>query len=341
MRRSLAVIVVFLGSLAGPAVAGDQPAPGATAYPPELAAASPFTPPPCTGIFPDVPCSDQFAPWIEQLYRDRITAGCGGGLYCPGDPVTRAQMAAFLEHLARGSERWPPNIAYVFQVYADNGQPDLVASGQALLNTIAAIPTSGGLMPGIANQYVVRIGPGKYSLQGNALDVPSFVHLEGSGSDATQIFSYHAIHPQPVTTAGPNRISDLLIQMQTPGDNVIAVLAQGSKLVLTDVKVFASAGAQVIGVAASGVEVEIERSDVVAGGSGGQSRAIQLGGTSQRNLTVRDSFLFGTDHAVYCAGSFQVRIIETEVNGAFHESGGGDFLCRDVYSASLVDVSCP
>jgi hypothetical protein len=25
-----------------------------------------------------------------------VTAGCGGGRYCPTDPVTRAQMAIFL-----------------------------------------------------------------------------------------------------------------------------------------------------------------------------------------------------------------------------------------------------
>ena len=56
-----------------------------------------YTPPPATGIFGDVPASDPFAPWIEELYREGVTAGCGGGNYCPDDPNTRAQMAAFLE----------------------------------------------------------------------------------------------------------------------------------------------------------------------------------------------------------------------------------------------------
>ena len=27
---------------------------------------------------------------------EAITGGCGGGSYCPGNPVTRGQMAAFL-----------------------------------------------------------------------------------------------------------------------------------------------------------------------------------------------------------------------------------------------------
>ena len=57
---------------------------------------SQFVPPPAAGVFPDVPVSSPFAPWIEQLAAEGITAGCGGGYYCPDNPNTRAQMAAFL-----------------------------------------------------------------------------------------------------------------------------------------------------------------------------------------------------------------------------------------------------
>jgi parallel beta-helix repeat protein len=55
-----------------------------------------YTPPPCQGDFPDVPCPSQFANWIEQLAAEGITGGCGGGNYCPNDPNTRGQMAVFL-----------------------------------------------------------------------------------------------------------------------------------------------------------------------------------------------------------------------------------------------------
>jgi CSLREA domain-containing protein len=60
---------------------------------------STYEPPPCTGIFPDVPCSPNpafAAAWIEKLAADGVTGGCGGGNYCPASPVTRGQMAAFL-----------------------------------------------------------------------------------------------------------------------------------------------------------------------------------------------------------------------------------------------------
>ncbi len=55
-----------------------------------------YTPPPAAGMFDDVPPSNQFAPWIEQLAAEGVTAGCGGGNYCPGSPNTRGQMAVFL-----------------------------------------------------------------------------------------------------------------------------------------------------------------------------------------------------------------------------------------------------
>jgi hypothetical protein len=54
-------------------------------------------PPACTTpVFDDVPASSPFCRWIEELVRRGITGGCGGGHYCPGQPVTREQMAVFL-----------------------------------------------------------------------------------------------------------------------------------------------------------------------------------------------------------------------------------------------------
>ena len=57
-----------------------------------------FLPPPATGIFADVPLADPFAAFIEQLFAEGITSGCGTSpaLYCPNADVTREQMAVFL-----------------------------------------------------------------------------------------------------------------------------------------------------------------------------------------------------------------------------------------------------
>ena len=70
-----------------------------------------YTPPACTvATFTDVPCSHQFATWIYELVARNITAGCGGGNYCPGTSANRGQIATFItktlafsDHLAAGT----------------------------------------------------------------------------------------------------------------------------------------------------------------------------------------------------------------------------------------------
>jgi hypothetical protein len=56
-----------------------------------------YRPPACTAPqFSDVPATSPFCPWIEELARRGIVAGCGGGAFCPDVPVPRDQMAVFL-----------------------------------------------------------------------------------------------------------------------------------------------------------------------------------------------------------------------------------------------------
>jgi len=50
----------------------------------------------CGGRFGDVDPLSPFCGFIERLNDDGITGGCGGGNFCPNDPVTRAQMAVFM-----------------------------------------------------------------------------------------------------------------------------------------------------------------------------------------------------------------------------------------------------
>ncbi|MFY9552537.1 MAG: S-layer homology domain-containing protein [Thermoanaerobaculia bacterium] len=73
-----------------------------------------YAPPACTGTFQDVLCPSTFADWIEQVFREGLTVGCGSGNYCPGDPVTRAQMAALLLKAEHGSGYTPPGCAGTF-----------------------------------------------------------------------------------------------------------------------------------------------------------------------------------------------------------------------------------
>ena len=73
-----------------------------------------YAPPPCAGVFADVPCPSAFADWIEALAAEGITGGCGAGVYCPQDPVPRDQMAVFLLKAEHGSSYTPPGCGGVF-----------------------------------------------------------------------------------------------------------------------------------------------------------------------------------------------------------------------------------
>ena len=57
------------------------------------------SPDPVTATFADVPVGHPQHQFVEALVAAGITAGCGGGNYCPNNPVTRGQMAVFLSKL--------------------------------------------------------------------------------------------------------------------------------------------------------------------------------------------------------------------------------------------------
>jgi hypothetical protein len=68
------------------------------------------SPAPANATFGDVPANDPAFQFVEALVASGITAGCGGGNYCPDAAVTRRQMAVFLAK-ALGLQ-WPDGPAF-------------------------------------------------------------------------------------------------------------------------------------------------------------------------------------------------------------------------------------
>jgi hypothetical protein len=54
------------------------------------------SPAPAVATFSDVPIGHWAYQYIEALAASGITGGCGVGVYCPGNTVTRAEMAVFI-----------------------------------------------------------------------------------------------------------------------------------------------------------------------------------------------------------------------------------------------------
>ena len=75
-----------------------------------------YAPPPAVGIFADVPVGSFAADFIEQLYAEGITGGCGTNplRYCPSNSVLRSQMAIFLLRAEHGGNYAPPPAIGIF-----------------------------------------------------------------------------------------------------------------------------------------------------------------------------------------------------------------------------------
>lgn len=58
---------------------------------------------PATPFFTDVPATHPFFKWIQKLRQIGVTQGCNLAQFCPGDSVTRGQMAAFLVRAKYGN----------------------------------------------------------------------------------------------------------------------------------------------------------------------------------------------------------------------------------------------
>jgi hypothetical protein len=118
------VETIFHNGVTGGCAAAPNYCPGDSALRKQMAVfvlkakeGSAYTPAPAVGIFNDVPASDPFAPWIEELFNRGVVAGCsapGGPNYCPNDPVLRQQMAVFLLRTLLGSTYTPPSCTSLF-----------------------------------------------------------------------------------------------------------------------------------------------------------------------------------------------------------------------------------
>jgi hypothetical protein len=77
-----------------------------------------YTPPPATHAFSDLPVAGKewMEPWVDQLYAEGITGGCGVAplTFCPENPVTRAAMAVFILRALEGPSYTPPLATHTF-----------------------------------------------------------------------------------------------------------------------------------------------------------------------------------------------------------------------------------
>jgi hypothetical protein len=103
-----------------------------------------------THQFSDVPTGASFHDDVEALVDHGITTGCGGGEYCPGDPVTRGNMAQFLNRIGNLDGNTPPSV--------DADMVDGLDSEHFLLS--AVVNADGSLARGVGAASVSTSGTG-------------------------------------------------------------------------------------------------------------------------------------------------------------------------------------
>ncbi len=333
--RMIAVSAVCLSAVAG--------APNALAGPPQptLAPAAagngPYTPPACVpGVpFSDVTCTTGFDPWIEQFALDGITSGCGAGKYCPGSPVTRDQMAVFIEKAMRGTAGWPPHTQIVWAVRNADGTPNPTASGTALLNAAAAIPTSGNDVPSASNPWLLKVGPGVYDFGASGLVLPPYVNLDGAGMSSTTLTAANDTW-FTVASTGVNTVSNVTVVNSGTANNTYAVSAIGATLTLDHVYVHAwGAQGSAIGIVTNNSEIYVFDGSIVADTFG----ITTVGGMAYTVRAWRTQFSASYDIANE-AGQV-IQLAYALVPDGLSNGIGGSFRCIGNYNSSLAPVTCP
>jgi hypothetical protein len=137
-----------------------------------------WTPPPCSGVFNDVACPSQLADWIEALSAEGITAGCGGGNFCPTATVTRAQIAVFLlkmEHRTVFGTATLPGTPLSFCPSYTVTDP-LITSSMLIVAMYTNIPTDGSW-----NFYplsILSVADGSFEVSGDCAVSINYVARE-------------------------------------------------------------------------------------------------------------------------------------------------------------------
>jgi hypothetical protein len=81
-----------------------------------------YTPPACVAgseLFGDVPATSPFCAYIEELANRGVVSGCGGGNFCPANPVSREQMPIFALRTLEGPAYSPIDCVPGSEMFAD------------------------------------------------------------------------------------------------------------------------------------------------------------------------------------------------------------------------------
>lgn len=282
------------------------------------AAAAEFVPAACqSSPFLDVPFNQPFCAWIQQLKSDDISAGCGGGNFCPEAPVTRQQAAAMFERMMRGSTHWEPWRGALHRTLIVNpvvDQLDTHASGlrlQEILNEIGAINDASA-----TNPYLIKLEPGVYDLQGAGINLLPFVDLEGSGEGVSII---RGARSGPVVFGADDvELRSLTIENLGNGSNSYGINISGDTIRMLHVTVRASGGtSSSIAIVQAGNGTELDEVTAIAQAGGvASATAITIAGSPNLVGVVAQSTSAGGTASGVSASSGSANLTDVSISAS-------------------------
>ena len=105
---------------------------------------------PATPYFTDVASNHPYFPWIQKMKQLGITSGCSPTTYCPNDPVTRGQMAVFIER-GEFNQLLPastPIVAWISSASASPGKAvtlTIVGQNTNFVNGVTQVSAGAGI----------------------------------------------------------------------------------------------------------------------------------------------------------------------------------------------------
>jgi hypothetical protein len=182
-----------------------------------------------TPYFTDVPVGSFGFPWIQAMYELGLTSGCGTNLFCPNNPVTRAEMAVFVIDMRYGATAqfdYPatafftdvPVGAFAFP-WIQRMREDLITVG---CTTTTYCPNNNVLRQDMA-VFILRGGfnfelgftaPVITSINPSSIPVGQATTVTVNGANTSFVQNVTVVNPIPGVTIGAvNVISPTLLQV--------------------------------------------------------------------------------------------------------------------------------
>jgi hypothetical protein len=209
---------------------------------------------PSAQIFNDVPPSSFGYQWIQELSALGITSGCGGGSFCPDDPITREQMAVFIIRARYGATTNFPysptpyftdvpigafGFDYIQRMDQDGITTGCTATTFCPLSDVSRAEMAVFIMRGMFNELMPTGFP-------FVTGQPLGCEVVSGGTATCQIFAANATFDDTTQLSAAGGLTFSSVQVLDPTNLVFTVTAPAGVTQVTPESVFVSTGTQLL-----------------------------------------------------------------------------------------------